>query len=81
MTPYEILTAYLNLLYKSFYFDYWVFSQWWCYVFFLIPAICYFIFFLFKWLVLLTPILTPIYGITSIIANLRGYFKLKSQNK
>jgi hypothetical protein len=56
----EILNQYLQLLWKAFQYDIETFSQVWLYVWLLIPAFCYFIFFLIKWVVLTAPIWLPL---------------------
>lgn len=50
----------LNILQQMYLFDVWVFTQWWLYAPFLIPAIFYFIFFVLKWITLTLPIWLPI---------------------
>ena len=41
-------------------FDVWVFSQWWLYAPFLIPALFYLSFFFLKWAVLTAPVWLPV---------------------
>jgi len=65
MTLYEILTAYINLLWNQFQYDVSVLSQPWMYWLLCIPAIAYAIFFIFKWALLTMPIWLPFKNVIS----------------
>lgn len=67
MTPVnDILTAYVNLLWVAFQFDYMVFSEkLWIYYWLCIPAFAYLFFFIIKWAVLTFPVWYPPYAIVS----------------
>ncbi len=60
MTLQIIFEKYINLLWQCFEYDVDVFSKWWMYAILVIPAIAYFVFFLFKWFVLTAPIWIPL---------------------
>ena len=68
---YDILTAYINLLWNQFQYDVSVLSQPWMYWCFLIPAIAYGFFFIIKWALLTAPLWIPfknvIGGLISIV--------------
>ncbi len=55
----DIINEYLSFLWKMFQYDMNVFSQGWLYYWLLIPAMCYFSFFMIKWAVLTCPIWMP----------------------
>ena len=58
------LDAYMKLLWELFNYDVEVFSQVWIYAVLVIPAFAYFIFFLFKWIVLTSPVWLTILMVT-----------------
>lgn len=53
---FEYLTRYIEFCITMFKHDIEIFSQPWMYWWILVPAFCYFIFFLFKWIVITAPI-------------------------
>jgi len=55
----EVLDKYASLLYDLFLYDVEVYSQGWIYAWILIPALCYTVFFVIKWVVLTLPIWLP----------------------
>jgi hypothetical protein len=65
----DILHKYLEFLWNSFQYDIQVFSHGWLYYWLLIPAFGYFVFFIFKWIVLMAPLWLPI-GIIIRMINL-----------
>jgi hypothetical protein len=56
----QVFSEYLTFAWGAFQFDMHMFSQWWMYVFMLIPVCAYFIFFLIKWWVITLPIWLPL---------------------
>ena len=56
----KIVGEYLEFLWKAFQYDMDVFSQGWLYAWLLIPAVIYFVFFIFKWIVMTAPLWIPI---------------------
>jgi hypothetical protein len=69
----QYINMYLDLLWRMFQFDIWVYStQLWMYWCLLIPVIFYTVFFFFKWGILLFPILLPL---ETIVKVLRTIFK------
>jgi hypothetical protein len=63
----EYINLYLQLLWRMFQFDIWVYStQLWIYWCLLIPAVFYTLFFCLKWCILLTPILLPLRALSNI---------------
>ncbi len=55
-----IFNQYINLLWSYFQYDLLIFGNAWLYIPLMIPAVAYFFFFLFKWMVLLAPIWMPL---------------------
>jgi len=68
----DIANAYVTLLWNSFQYDLFVFSQWWMYAPLLIPAIGYVIFFFLKWGVLLMPVWLPL---NLLFGGIRAFFR------
>lgn len=61
------INDYLAFLWNSLQFDIQVYSKAWLYYWVLIPAIGYFIFFIFKWIVLTIPLWMPIAVILRLV--------------
>lgn len=74
----EIINQYLQLLLSMFQYDVKVFSQVWIYAWVLVPAFVYFIFFIFKWVVLTAPIWVPF---RMIFDGLKSLFKAEKTKK
>lgn len=74
----QVLTQYLQLLWKAFQYDIDVFSQGWIYYSLLIPAIFYFVFFLIKWMILTAPVWIPI---RLALGTIRSMFKIATNKK
>jgi hypothetical protein len=61
MTINEIITAYINFLWKVFQFDMDMYTKWWMWVFIAVPAVLYTVFFFAKWAVMTAPVWLPVF--------------------
>ena len=81
MTYQEVINEYFTFIWKMFQYDMSVFSQGWLYYWLLIPAMCYFAFYMVKWVVLTCPIWMPFSIIVSILKNAKNEKKEKIEKK
>jgi len=72
MTYDQILNEYITFLWRAFQYDMEVFSQPWIYWTFLIPALMYLGFFMFKWAIITVPFWMPV---VIILKSIEGIFR------
>jgi len=67
LSLHDIFLQYVNFAWHTFNFDMWVFSQWWCWAPLGIPAVCYGVFFMIKWVFITFPLWFPVSAVFGVL--------------